>query len=563
MSEAETVMQENTENKKGALEFTGNWFIDAGILGFVNLMEEVYGWDLNAEENNQFKLNFSNSEIEGRFMFAFWYKILLQTSIGWVKKDNFKDKELEKLHGITSGEIKHNVEKNLEKSLSKEKENIISVIDFCNKEEIKEKVISINNKIKSILENEFIEYKDLLRKKYSSNKKTIIENLNEVGFIAYSWFFTNLSVFNPGTNKKGNEEKILDSFIKLVDDFIVREKKDLPKDVLDKGLSPFTYSAEDFHNEFYGKPSTLTFLSYSCPLNPVIILLSFPWAFKNPSKNVFFYTPFLSSTYHINKKVAHLLENIGVNKRGSIFEKCFQTVMDSLHEEKALFALESLYILEFSHIENQQIKNVEYLGISKLNAKILFDNNLRKSINKSLLISSKQYNLLIESVIQEKPLFPIVLSHVYAAVNNPNTYLSVDTSFYSLMIDANKQNLNDTKLHFNPIFFKNYPELNEQIKKDVNHCSFAGNALRDLMDLNNETKLHETLSLIQNKNKCLFLDSILRVVLEAKNEKKRIIITNFLMNKIINNEHSWEKYALAIIIPVVRKWKQNRMRTAQ
>ena len=28
------------------LRFTGNWFIDAGILGFVNLMEEVYGWDL-------------------------------------------------------------------------------------------------------------------------------------------------------------------------------------------------------------------------------------------------------------------------------------------------------------------------------------------------------------------------------------------------------------------------------------------------------------------------------------------------------------------------------------
>ena len=25
---------------QGVLEFTGNWFIDAGILGFVNLMEE-------------------------------------------------------------------------------------------------------------------------------------------------------------------------------------------------------------------------------------------------------------------------------------------------------------------------------------------------------------------------------------------------------------------------------------------------------------------------------------------------------------------------------------------
>lgn len=37
---------DNTQRKFGELQFTGNWFIDAGILGFVNLMEEVYGWDL-------------------------------------------------------------------------------------------------------------------------------------------------------------------------------------------------------------------------------------------------------------------------------------------------------------------------------------------------------------------------------------------------------------------------------------------------------------------------------------------------------------------------------------
>ena len=33
------------------LQFTGNWFIDLGILGFVNLMEEVYGWDLERLDN--------------------------------------------------------------------------------------------------------------------------------------------------------------------------------------------------------------------------------------------------------------------------------------------------------------------------------------------------------------------------------------------------------------------------------------------------------------------------------------------------------------------------------
>ncbi len=31
-------MKQNSETN---LEFTGNWFIDAGILGFVNLMEEA------------------------------------------------------------------------------------------------------------------------------------------------------------------------------------------------------------------------------------------------------------------------------------------------------------------------------------------------------------------------------------------------------------------------------------------------------------------------------------------------------------------------------------------
>ena len=36
-------IQEKNQEQKQPLEFTGNWFIDAGILGFVNLMEEVYG----------------------------------------------------------------------------------------------------------------------------------------------------------------------------------------------------------------------------------------------------------------------------------------------------------------------------------------------------------------------------------------------------------------------------------------------------------------------------------------------------------------------------------------
>ncbi|GEM_PF-3795685 len=51
MTQSESVAVEVAGEERYAeakpLEFTGNWFIDAGILGFVNLMEEVYGWDLD------------------------------------------------------------------------------------------------------------------------------------------------------------------------------------------------------------------------------------------------------------------------------------------------------------------------------------------------------------------------------------------------------------------------------------------------------------------------------------------------------------------------------------
>ena len=73
---------EECEKENFKLEFTGNWFIDAGILGFVNLMEEVYGWDLDTlqekiEENE--KLVYY-----GYFPFAYlFYHSDLNDRKGW------------------------------------------------------------------------------------------------------------------------------------------------------------------------------------------------------------------------------------------------------------------------------------------------------------------------------------------------------------------------------------------------------------------------------------------------------------------------------------------------
>ena len=55
------------------LRFTGNWFIDAGILGFVNLMEEVYGWDL---EELQRRISEEPEKVYyGYFPLAYFYSL--------------------------------------------------------------------------------------------------------------------------------------------------------------------------------------------------------------------------------------------------------------------------------------------------------------------------------------------------------------------------------------------------------------------------------------------------------------------------------------------------------
>ena len=85
------------------LRFTGNWFIDAGILGFVNLMEEVYGWDLDTLQQ---KLKENEKKVYyGYFPFAYFYKwlndrrekineSLKQELIELIEKTNKNDKKL-------------------------------------------------------------------------------------------------------------------------------------------------------------------------------------------------------------------------------------------------------------------------------------------------------------------------------------------------------------------------------------------------------------------------------------------------------------------------------------
>jgi len=92
-SEYETIM--NEQKLHFELKFTGNWFFDVGILGFVNLMEGVYGWDLKTLQE---KINEDKEKVYyGYFPFAYFYKWLLDRNEKANSKliENLKE-ELEK-----------------------------------------------------------------------------------------------------------------------------------------------------------------------------------------------------------------------------------------------------------------------------------------------------------------------------------------------------------------------------------------------------------------------------------------------------------------------------------
>ena len=103
MESEQSISKQNQIQTRDFLTFTGNWFIDAGILGFVNLMEEVYGWEF---ENLQ-KMIIKEPEkvYYGYFPFAYLYK--------WLSDRNLEvnPKLIEKLEEI-GGEYNLNIFKN-------------------------------------------------------------------------------------------------------------------------------------------------------------------------------------------------------------------------------------------------------------------------------------------------------------------------------------------------------------------------------------------------------------------------------------------------------------------
>lgn len=372
----------NEQKLSFTLKFTGNWFFDVGILGFVNLMEDVYGWDLKTLEK---KINEDKEKVYyGYFPFAYFYKWLLDRNekansnlIEILKeeleKKKFKDnkdlfdfvwfnficklfKELwirkkselvYKSEAYTRGGKKKQVKKqynykNTEIYLKKieERENLINKILRKHKDEIK-KILKIEKElgkleykdleqlIKSNDDSISLELKkliELLKEKHEEINKFLNEEwennvINQQKFTRDEDLFYRIPI-DSGFYKNflffNNSLGNLEQKDSFYNAICFNFNKEEMLKKIDKPVNKFLPSENEFSNINYTELSTKEFKSQIEYL--FVYLLCFTYAFEKYENlgYVTFYSNDLELSYIINKKLKLYKKKIEKSKDPNI-----------------------------------------------------------------------------------------------------------------------------------------------------------------------------------------------------------------------------------------------------
>jgi len=336
----------------------------------------------------------------------------------------------------------------------------------------------------------------------------------------------------------------------------------------DSTINPFLYSPGEFPNIGYTKPLKTTEIKKSLNLSlPIFIpLLCFEHAFENYYekgfiRNIFFYTNNLDVCYSVNKRMRIKKERaFSKSKRQSLLKITFDSVIDELLENRTKFSLEDMYLVEYENIKNQKLVNVEYIGIPKLQASIILDDVIRENLNKSIphrKVKENQYEWkwLVQEFIKGKPLYPIIFGHVNLVLNGETT-LYYPPCLYSLILEANIlnfKNKNKNPILFSKNFFGNYQYLIKDIKKDIQWSSYSSSFIRKISDnIDKKRRIaRELLNALKAKNKNIFLNILLKNLNESKEFVPNPNFYNWVFEKIVANDVSFEMYCLLLIIQLL------------
>jgi len=541
------IPDEKKNHSMERISFTGNWYVDAGILGYIFLMENVYG--------ESFSKIISQPLSKEKFYYAYFFYYIKETAIKLINKQDL----------ASNNEIKKNQFKEMKKRLKQKLLNYNKVpFSFQSSNDVQQAIINLNNHFKNEIKTSFSLFEDELKNSFTSKTSpNILKKIENAGVIFSEPFFQNLSFCNVSKNKKGKEKDVLFAF----EDMLYKNKIkniDTP-DALDKTISKFLFAESEALNILYCKIQTIDDFNDIFEKPVIIYLLCFPLAFTRFSdpKFILFYTNHLHSSYYINKTIRLSLDKLGSKSRNNdILKVTWKCILDYMFEQKSVFSLENMYIIEHNGVDNQQnIQSVSYIGISKLHANILLDAKIRSNLNIYLKYQKikKKYKQkwLLKAFISGKPLYPLILQHCLLCItDSSNKIFRFSSSLYSLIIEAIIRELKNEKRLFSKDFFSDYNFLVRDIKEEIRNSSYHSSLILSLIPKDEKLKLStDLIHILLKKQKIYFLNYLLKKLNECnKKDSKKLLkkINKWLFDKVVLNEHSWQEYALIIILQLIK-----------
>ncbi len=455
------------------LKFTGNWFIDAGIIGFINLMEEVYGWDIN--RLYQELINDEDKVYYGYFPIAYFY---------YYRKNS-------------------NCPSPPKQIIGKNKQQFLNfAFDYIEKNIVKDGVLEIKK------ENF---YRNLLffnRSLWDEATKKIIE-----GLISFDELVIKNYAYSNKKSKKYVMEREPYQYITL----------------LDSTINKFLPSKNDFKNIYFTEFNIKNFRNTIPYLFVYLLCIPFSFTKIEGIGNIFFYVFDLETTYYINKRIKKFSESIN-NKEKQIFKKTLEEVIDEIIKNKCYWSLENLYYINYNKLDNQRFQNFEMVHFDKLRVSIIEDDFIRGKLSNSIEIGKnlKKKNLLNEFLLG-KDLFGIYVKHL--KYKKKQSYKEISYIISSICIVLNKT-INKNNFLFEDHFVE-YNKISKEIKDKYSLLQSYKKYFKNIPCKNAYPLLN---SVIYNKKEH-FLNLVLKEMLKKEIEGKDKIIEYLFKYILNNGEN--------------------------
>jgi CRISPR-associated protein Cst1 len=473
------------------LHFTGNWYFDCGIIGFLSVIDDVFGEEkvnyilTNAsicKKNNTFQFD---DEINTIFFKAYWI--------------SYAREQLTKLKLKERKEIRNELDKLI---------NIDNIDNF-----IKE-LNSLNEKY--VLQSS---------QKGKNKKKKLIHKL-------MSSFYKNFAFFNV------SDKEILEDSKKYFFEYdeYKNKKQSIAIESLERAINKFLLSYKEFKNEFFDQPLKIEEIEdqLNMPLHIFLMCVEKGFVnFSNVKENIFVHTPSIDASWRIHKKLKILRDRFlkQKEKRYDIFSLTTNEIIDALYEEKSEWVLRNLLVITYSSISpKQEIENVKYLPFDKNIATLLKEQKIRKYVLANIEISrnnEKQQIYGIDGLIYKKPLTPFLVEYIKTQIEeNKEIPKNIQTQFlhWSIIDLLNYKLYRNDKISI----IQRYRDMLQELK-------YIHSIFMDQLKIDKDKAkdyVHLFIKEIRNLDRFNFTNHLLKLIWEKYTEKS--IMKNEDFQRLIN-----------------------------